>query len=203
MPLRPASEPPTRPALRARYDTRQSELVTAAAGVFAARGYDQTSIHELAAQIGLAAGGIYHYFGGKEQLLIAICDQLMDPLLTRAEELAAEDRDAEEHLRRLVLLWVTHVVAHRDHMLVFQQERHVIDHGEQWREVRERRKRFERLVEAALTAVQASGSARFADRRVALSALLGMVNHTAQWFRPDGRLDADGVAAGYVELLLT
>ena len=46
-----------------------------------AQGYDQTSVPQLADELGLAAGGLYHYFGSKEQLLIAICDQLMDPLL--------------------------------------------------------------------------------------------------------------------------
>ena len=39
--------------------------------MFAERGYDQTSIQELAEAIGLAAGGLYHYIGSKERLLIA------------------------------------------------------------------------------------------------------------------------------------
>ena len=41
-----------------------------------------------------------------------------------------------------------------------------------------------------------------ADPRLALSALLGMVNHTAQWYRPRGRLGATEIADGYVDLLL-
>ena len=41
-------------------------------------------MQELAARMGLATGALYHYFGGKEQLLIEICDQLMEPLLERA-----------------------------------------------------------------------------------------------------------------------
>ena len=40
------------------------------------------------------------------------------------------------------------------------------------------------------------------DRDLALRALLGMVNHTAQWFRPRGRLSAEQIADGYVDLLL-
>ncbi len=40
------------------------------------------------------------------------------------------------------------------------------------------------------------------DRDLALRALLGMVNHTAQWFRPRGRLTAEQVADGYVDLIL-
>jgi TetR/AcrR family transcriptional regulator, cholesterol catabolism regulator len=194
---------PARPALRERYDRRQAQVVLAAARVFAQRGYDQTSVPQLAEELGIAAGSLYHYFGGKEQLLIAICDQLMDPLLGEAEALlAGEEADAAVLLRALVRLWVSHVIAHRDHMLVFLQERHVIDHGEQWAEVRRSRKRFEVLVEGVLAVLVDEGRARVRDERLALSALLGMVNHTAQWYRPRGRLDAGAVADGYVDLVL-
>ena len=61
--------PPTRPALRERYDRRADELVEAAAACFARNGYDQTSMADLARELGIAAGGVYHYFGGKEALL--------------------------------------------------------------------------------------------------------------------------------------
>ena len=82
---------PTRPALRERYDRRRQRAVYQAAKVFAKRGYDQTTMQELASTMGLATGALYHYFGAKEQLLRAICDQLMEPLLARAEELMADD----------------------------------------------------------------------------------------------------------------
>ena len=42
----------------------------------------------------------------------------------------------------------------------------------------------------------------FADRRLTLLALLGMVNHTVQWYRPRGRLTPEQIADGYVELVL-
>ena len=194
--------PPSSPALRARYDRRADELVQAAAARFARDGYDQTTMADLAAALGIAAGGVYHYFGGKEALLQRICLQLTESLHPRA--LAALDGhdDPADRLRALVGVWVAHVVEHRDHMLVFQQERHVIERGERWRAVRASRKRFEELVDGVLAALEDDSRARFADRRIALSALLGMVNHTALWFRPRGRLSAGEVAAGYAALLV-
>jgi AcrR family transcriptional regulator len=191
-----------RTALRERYDRRQAQVVLSAARVFAQRGYDQTSVPELADALGIAAGGLYHYFAGKEELLIAVCDQLMEPLLAEAESLLATEQSPDRQLRALVRLWVAHVIRHRDHMLVFQQERHVIDHGEQWRNVRESRKRFERLVDSVLEEAHDHGLTRIDDSRLALSALLGMVNHTAQWYRPRGRLTATAIADGYVDLIL-
>ncbi len=188
---------PTRPALRRRYDQRRQQVVYQAAKVFARQGYDQTTMQDLAATMDLSTGSLYHYFSGKEGLLTAICDQLMEPLLEQATELMARDQDPEERLRALVRLWVCHVVAHRDHMLVFQQERHVIESGDRWRKVRASRKAFERLAEDALARARPDS-----DSRLALLALLGMVNHTAQWYAPRGKLSPEAIADGYVDLVL-
>jgi AcrR family transcriptional regulator len=193
---------PTRPALRDRYDRRRADVVERAAHVFARRGYGRTSMQQLAEELGIAVGSLYHYFPGKEQLLVAICDELMDPLLGDARALDGAGLAPPGHLRTLVRLWVRHVVTHRDHLLVFQQERHAIERGAQWRGVRADRKAFERLLEGVLAEAEAAGALRTADRRLALSALLGMVNHTAQWYRPGGRLTPEAIADGYVDLLV-
>jgi len=188
---------PTRPALRARYDRRRDEVAGSAAQVFAERGYAETSVAELAERLGLATGALYHYFQGKEDLLIEICDQLTEPLLAAARELLGQSSaDGDARLRALVRLWVAHVIAHRDHLLVFTQVRHVVDHGEQWRGVRRSRKDFERLLAGALDA------AAVRDADLARYALLGMVNHTVQWYRPRGPLAPEQIADGYVDLIL-
>jgi TetR/AcrR family transcriptional regulator, cholesterol catabolism regulator len=193
---------PSRPALRARYERRQEEVVAAAARVFAAQGFHATSMQDLIAATGLTAGGLYHYIGSKDQLLVRICDQLMEPLLDQVREIVASDRPARDQLRAIVRIWMVHVERNRDHMLVFQQERHVLERGAQWREVRRQRKHFEELLGGVLAQGEREGSFRFADRDLALRALLGMVNHTAQWFRPRGRLSAEQIADGFVALLL-
>lgn len=188
---------PTRPALGARYDRRRGEVVESAARVFAERGYAETAVAQLAVELGLATGALYHYFAGKEDLLIEICDQLMEPLLAACRELLADRAaDPSQQLRDLVRLWVAHVVAHRDHLLVFTQVRHVVDHGEQWRGIRSSRKQFEELLAGAL---RAAGSG---DSDLSRYALLGMVNHTVQWYRPRGPLAPAQIADGYVDLIL-
>lgn len=196
------TSPPTRPALRARYDRRQKEVVATAAHVFAQRGYQATSMQDLTEATGLAAGGLYHYIGSKEQLLFRICDELMEPLLERARAIVAEEGDAAEHLRRLLRTWLAHIESHRDHMLVFAQERHVIEHEPQWREVRRQRKAFEKILDDVLARGEQEGSMAFPDRGLALLALLGMVNHAPQWLKPRGRLSAEQIADGWCDLLL-
>ncbi len=194
--------PPASPTLRARYDLRQQEVVKTAARVFAERGFHATSMQDLIAATRLTAGGLYHYIGSKDQLLVRICDQLMEPLLEQVRTIVASTEDPGIQLREIVRAWMAHVERNRDHMKVFQQERHVLEHGPKWRAVRRQRKEFEQLLADVLQRGERDGAFQFADRDLALRALLGMVNHTAQWYRPHGRLSAEDIADGYVSLLL-
>jgi AcrR family transcriptional regulator len=198
----PSATPPTRPALRARYEGRRQALIDAAAKLFAARGYEQTSIGDLGEATGLAAGGIYHYTSSKEGLLIAICDELLDPLLEQARAIAATDAPPDQHLRELLRAWLLHIESHIPHMLVFTQERHTIEREPQWRAVRRKRKRFEEILDGVLVRGEADGSMAFEDRGLALLALLGMVNYSPQWLRPGGRRSAEEIADVWCNLFI-
>ncbi|HEY2056150.1 MAG TPA: TetR/AcrR family transcriptional regulator [Solirubrobacterales bacterium] len=198
----PSATPPTRPALRARYDERRQALIDAAAKLFAERGYEQTSIGDLSDATGLAAGGIYHYTASKEGLLIAICDELLDPLLEQARAIAATEATADDHLRQLLHTWLLHIEGHIPHMLVFTQERHTIEREPQWRAVRRKRKQFEQILDGVLVRGEADGSMAFEDRGLALLALLGMVNYAPQWLRPGGRRSAEEIADVWCNLFI-
>lgn len=200
-----ASTPPApqRPALRARYEGRRQEVIAAAAKLFAENGYAATSIADLTKATGLAAGGLYHYIGSKEALLVAICDELLEPLLAQAREIAESDElSPKGQLRALLRAWLTHIETHRDHMLVFSQERQVIEREPQWRAVRRARKDFEQILDAILRRGEEAGAMAFEDRSLTLLALLGMVNYTPQWLRPRGRLSAEQIADRYCDLIL-
>jgi hypothetical protein len=87
-------------------------------------------------------------------------------------------------------------------MLVFTQERQAIERQPRWRHVRSQRKAFEGILDEVLARGEADGSMAFADRRLSLLALLGMVNYTPQWVRPHGRLGATEIADGYCAMVL-
>lgn len=176
----------------------------AAAALFAQRGYHATTMQDLTEATGLTAGGLYHYIGSKDQLLLAICDTLMEPLLAEAEALDLDALEPDVALRALVRAWVAQVATHREHMIVFLQERHVIEGESQWREIAASRKRFERLLDRTLARVDeaAPAGAGFPDRRLTTFALLGMVNHLPQWYRPRGRLSIEQIATGFCDMAL-
>ena len=88
-------------------------------------------------------------------------------------------------------------------MLVFAQERHVIEREPHWRRVRGQRKAFEKLLDDVLARGERDGTMHFEDRSFALLTLLGMVNYTPQWLNPRGRLSPEQIADGYCDLILS
>ena len=78
----------------------------------------------------------------------------------------------------------------------------MIEREPQWRDVRRQRKAFEKILDGVLARGEQDGTMAFADRRLTLLALLGMVNHVATWLKPRGRLSAEQIADGYCRLIL-
>lgn len=196
------ASPPTRPVLRERYERRRREVIAAAAKVFAQRGYHETTIEDLMQASGMTRGGLYHYTESKRDLLLAVIDELMRPLLAQARELMQEPQPPEVHLRQLLRLWLAHVATHRNHMIVFSQERHTLSHGPGWSEVAKARKRFERMLAEVMDRGRDEGSLRPADPQLAMLMLLGAVNYTPQWFTAKGRLSPEQIADLYCDMLL-
>lgn len=177
-------------------------MVDVAAKVFAERGYHATSIEDLLDATGMTKGGLYHYMDSKEDLLLGVVEELMDPLLGRASQTLKAPGSAESRLRALMVLWLEHVADHRDHMIVFSQERRTLERTSRWRELRQARRSFEKLLTEAVDAGCEDGSFEVRDRQLALMMLLGAVNHIPQWFDSRGRLKPAEIAERYCDLLL-
>ncbi len=85
-------------AIGERYDG----ILKAACDVIARRGFHQASIRELARSAGLSLAGLYHYVGGKDELLFLVLDRSLDSLLSDLDEALAEARTPELRLLAVI-----------------------------------------------------------------------------------------------------
>ena len=194
---------PTKAGSRRNHDRKLRELVDVAARLFAEHGYHATSIENLLSATGMTRGALYHYIDSKQDLLIAVQRELLEPLLEAARPAIAEVAgDPEAELRALAREWVLHVESHRDHMVVFNAERRLVEHDPRWAEVVAARNEFEGLLAAIFERGEQAGLFGVEDRSLAMLAFLGMVNHMPSWFDPDGRLSAAEVADRFVDVVL-
>ena len=68
-------------ARRALVEQRKTQILTAAAKVFAAKGFERATIADIAREAGVAEGSIYNYFKNKGDLLVSIPRQLLEPTI--------------------------------------------------------------------------------------------------------------------------
>ncbi len=79
----------------------RAALVAAARPLFAGRGYAAVGTDELAAAAGVTRGALYHHFGGKQELFVAVFCELQDEIVARLGESAVAAASAADPLGEL------------------------------------------------------------------------------------------------------
>ena len=195
--------PPAGERSRQRYAKRRTEVVDTAARVFAARGFHGTTIEDLVEATGLQRGGLYHYMDGKLDLLIAIHQRFIDPLLANAREVAERDEPADVQLRELARVLMRDIADYHDQVTVFLHEWRAIESDPAWRDIRRARQEFEQIVARVLERGRDDGLFGFEDSRLTLLGFLGMINYSYQWFDPKGRVSPDTIADRFADIFLS
>lgn len=182
----------------------QDAVLAAAVRLFNERGYEATSMGDLAERLGITKSSIYHHVSGKQELLRLAIDHALDALFEVADEVKALQAPAVERLelliRRSVLVladrleFVTLLLRIRGNTAVEQQ-------------ALLRRRVFDARVTELVKLAQAEGDLRpDVDPAIAARLLFGMVNSLSEWYRPHrggAQAMADAVSAIAFEGLRT
>jgi AcrR family transcriptional regulator len=198
-------------------DSRQ-EILRTAARLFQQRGYDATSMNDVAAALKLSKGGLYHHFQSKDEILYEIMNHAMeitqDRVLTPVRGIA----DPEERLRVLIRLHIEVVLSPRDREItVMLHENHPLPPSLRKR-INARKKDYIHFLENLMAEVQEKAQKKAHDKapdnhtrvyhtkakvtpRAAAFALLGMINWIYQWYKPEGDLQAQNLVPQFTDLI--
>ena len=189
----------TAPVRRGRPGHSRDSLLDVAVAVFNERGYDATSMEEIAGRLGITKSAIYHHVPGKGELLRLALDRALDALFAVLDEPAARSGPAISRLEHVVrasvrvlgeeLPFVTLLLRVRGNSPVEQA-------------ALQRRRDFDRIVTALVRAAEQEGDVRpDVDPAVTSRLLSGTVNSLVEWYRPDRGLDAAALADAVVSTM--
>jgi TetR/AcrR family transcriptional regulator len=173
---------------RARRHDRQRDAILRAAGrLFRERGFADTGMRDIAEAADLSAANLYHYFDGKHDLLAYCQDRALDRMLDAVVQARRASPSAAERLHfvcaahvRTLLDDVEGATAHLQIESLPPALRTAIV---------SKRDRYEHALRRLLTDGMRSGELVDLDPRIVTRAMLGAMNWTVTWFRPEG---ADG-----------
>jgi AcrR family transcriptional regulator len=175
-----ATQPTSAGAGRRRHDL--DSLLAVAVRVFTERGYDGTSMGDLATASGLSKSSIYHHVEGKEQLLRLALERAVEPLFAVTREPGATQGRAIERLEHVVRREVQ-VLAEQLPYVTLLLRVHGNTETERW--ALDRRRRFDRFVTGLVQEAAADGDVRTdVDAAVVTRLLFGMINSLVEWYEP-------------------
>ncbi len=185
------------PARRGRPGYDVESLLTVAVEVFNERGYDGTTMEDLARRLGVTKSAIYHHVNGKQALLQLALDRALDGLFAVAEEARALPAPAIVRLEGLVRGSVDVLVERLPYVTLLLRVR---GNSTVERRALARRRRFDRVVADLVAEAERDGDIRpDVDPAITARLLFGMVNSVVEWYRPERGADpaklADAVQA--------
>ena len=183
----------------------RQDILLAAARVFHERGYHRSKMEDIAREVDLTAGSLYHHFPeGKQEILLAVLIEGLDHISTEIDAIIASDQQPAEKLRAAV---AAHIIGVTNNVsigaaMVFEI-RTMLDIPE----VREayvlRRDRFEQQFRAIIEHGMACDVFKVSDHKLFVRMILGAHNWVGVWFREGGRLTGQEIAAQMSEWFLT
>jgi AcrR family transcriptional regulator len=184
------------PSRRGRPGHSLDSLLDVAVAVFNERGYEATTMDELAARLGITKSAIYHHVPSKVELLRLALDRALDGLFAVTEEPGALAGRAIDRLEHVVRGSVRVLAGHLPYVTLLLRVR---GNSDVERAALQRRREFDRIVTDLVRAAEQEGSVRpDVDPAVTSRLLFGTVNSLTEWYRPGGGLSPDALADAVV-----
>lgn len=173
-------------------DERAGNIYRTAARMIYEKGFDATSMNEIAEAVALTKAGLYYYVKGKKELLFAIMNFAMDTLDREVIRPAEKTTDPEERLRQIVTEHARLLTLDSGALAILMDE--VGSLSEEFRSrITQRKRAYFEFVRRTLDELDAAGRLHPVDTTVAAFSILGMVMWLARWYVPGGRLAASEV----------
>src|SRR6266853_1369141 len=178
---------------------RLAEVYRTAAQIILRKGYDATSINDIANALGMTKAGLYHYINGKKELLFDIMNFGLDELEEEVVIPAHSIPDTAARLRFIIASHARLVTRGDGAITILVDEITALTPAQNRKITRRKRAHFDRL-RAVLNTLKSEGMLHDVDTTVATFSLLGMINWLSRWFKQDGDLTEDQIAQEIVKL---
>lgn len=177
-------------------------ILDAAARLFSEKGFEATSINDLARAVGLSKATVYHYFSDKNEIYIDVILRTLTALCEHVEGAVAAEKSATRKFRRYAeshaQFFEANLEAYTAATVGFGGMRQPL----QRRQAVALRDRHEGNLRRILEEGVRSGEFRDIDVRLAARGLLSCLNWMVRWYRRQGAQSAVEIACGYADLLL-
>jgi AcrR family transcriptional regulator len=192
---------------RASYSLRRQEVAEAAVRVFNRLGYKGASLSAVASELGVDRATLYYYFSSKEQMFDETVRAVVEGNDALVRGIAASAMSPNSKLRDLITFMMESYADNYPMLYIYIREdlSHVSDRRSTWSiDMRALSRSIEQSIITIIEQGYADGSFRRAgSAHTVACGILGMLNWTHRWFKPDGPEPADEIGRVFADLVLS
>ncbi len=180
---------------------RRAELVRVAAHLFREKGFDGTTVRDIADAVGMRSGSPFYHFRSKQEILLAVMEEGLAAGLEATEAVLGRGLPPREKFRALVRSHLSTLFDEgHDFIPVLLYDWRALESGNRAKIIAVK-DRFDAIWQAMVRELKAAGLLH-TDSRLARLLVLGAINYMATWYQRDGKLSLDEVADQTVEFFL-
>jgi AcrR family transcriptional regulator len=180
---------------------RLAEIYRTAAQIILRKGYDATSVNDIANALGMTKAGLYHYINGKKELLFDIMNFGLDELDEEVVRPAQSITDTTARLRFIISNHARLVTRGQGAITILVDEITALAPA-QSRKITHRKRTYFDCLRDTVHQLKSEGKLQDVDTTAATFSLLGMINWLSRWFRQDGALTEEQAAEEIVKIAL-
>src|SRR3989449_9274361 len=183
-------------------DFPRNRIFDVAAEVFHRKGYDNTSMSDVASAAGLTKAGLYHHVASKESLLYTILDYGLDMTESYVVKPLEEIADPLQRLKTMIDLHLQLVLEERNLQVTgLLHECKTLAPADRTR-INRRKKEYVRMTTKLIADVVKKYNVKDVHPKLAAFALLGMLNWTYQWYKASGSNSREEIVKNFQQIFL-
>ncbi|NDU75893.1 TetR family transcriptional regulator [Actinomadura sp. DSM 109109] len=181
---------------------RRAHLVRLAAELFAEKGFQATTVRNIADEAGILSGSLYHHFDSKESIVDEILSGFFTEIMAAYQAVIDENDDPRDTIAGLVRVAFGTLEPHRAAITVMQNDWNYLRGMDRFAYLTRYEDEVEKMWVTTLQAGQAEGLFRpDLDPKLTYRMIRDTVWVAVRWFRPGGRLNAQGLAEHYLKVM--
>ncbi|MBC7878203.1 MAG: TetR/AcrR family transcriptional regulator [Anaerolineales bacterium] len=179
----------------------RDDILDAAAQVFRQKGFHGASMSAIADSVNLQKASLYHHVSSKQEILLALLDRALGMLTDHIASISAQAIPPDQKLRQMIRGYLSALADNADLAAVLLFEHRSLDKKTHTRHVPQR-DAFETIWRDVLNEGVRTKIFDCKDTSMAVRALMGTLNWTLTWYRPEGGKAIEKIADQYTDLFL-
>lgn len=179
--------------------TSRHDIIVVAGELFREKGYDATTLADIAERVGVLKGSLYHHISSKEELLVEVASGPISVMLAELEEIVAAAETSDGKMLRIISMHIKHLHDDYPEIFVYLQERFGSDNSE----IVKMSRRYQELIVGLIADGIEDGTFRDdIDPQLIAFSVLGACNWMHKWYQPDGDWNIARIQEAFGRLFL-